>query len=246
MKIAVCYLTCTKNNLYFNFDRLIHHAETSQHDVSVFTYVNDETSTYEKNDNCITFSWKYLQDKFNYHHSYEYLERVNMGIQFLSLIDLYDTYKEEFDFYVFFEDDLMLNTSRNIFDKISFNHDVGLIHPRINDSNWTWANYKNNVSNLYKPMTGLLNYYYFKTKILKKFIDDTVNNNLYAHHEYLINGFLSYNPTIVISYLDRKYKCCIRLSQDEIKKYKNKRTIEIIHPVKNKETYDLFVNQNII
>lgn len=247
MKIAICYLTCISNDYDFNFQHLLNHIKgQTKHSVDLYKYINNENIDYEVNDNEITFSYDYITKQFNYSFR---LKNGNSpvgdlsGLQIFPLLDLMKKHPE-YDYYMFYEDDVLLNTDKNLFDNLDFTNKIILQNERIyNDLWWWYRGYKlNNVLHYLDPYSGLLNIYLVSKDILIYFIYTILNRGYYGHHELLFNGFVMKFYQNKISYLSDIYnlKCTVYDYQLDNESH------EITHPVKTKEQYDKLISNNII
>ena len=147
MKISICFLTTNKN--HFNLNLLKDQAKSSLYDIDIYEYINYEYNgkSYYIDNNTIYFNYDFLIKKTNYNRkNINYIWHPTLGkyvgLQFLPLIDMYINHKDEYDFYMFYEDDLLYFGKENLFDKIDFDCDVIFQDKRINvkKDNWMWIN----------------------------------------------------------------------------------------------------------
>lgn len=247
IRVAIAYLTCSENNLYFNLERLTSHINSSELcEVNLYKYINDEKCNYNIVNNEIYFSYKNITNQFNYPYRWynqDCAAGYNSGLQQFVLFDLYIKHSD-YDYYMFYEDDLMLNTSKNIFDNIDLNNDVYLPIPRNTNGYWHWYYLNNNIRHILPCAQGLLNLYIVKNEVLKNFIESILGNMYYGYDEVLVNGFFErYKDTYKTFYLNKKYNVQTVLPNEPIQVNKQ---CEIIHPVKTLNQYNNFLNTNII
>ena len=250
MNIAVCYLTTFNNTKTFNLIQLYKYISAcKKHNIDLYIYINNESlqnnivvNNELHNITTIYFSYDDLRNQFNYNHYWsngESSTKRNAGMQIFPLLNLYTTHNN-YDYYMFIEDDLLINANNNIFDDITYDFDIMFSAPRKISYEWSWIDKDNNIKTKYLPYTGLLNIYIVKNEILNNFINDVINKGLYAHHEYLFNGYTHYK-NYKISYLSDIYNIYCKLSLNEIN---NNHHYDIIHPIKTIKIYNIF-NVNI-
>lgn len=237
MKISICFLSTIKN--HFNLQELINQSNNSKnHQIDIYEYINDENNIddYKIDNNTIYFKFNYLRNKFNYHHIY-YNEAAeySAGMQFLTLLDMYINHKNEYDIYMFYEDDLSYFGKDNLFDKIDFNCDVIFQSPRltIEDDKWWWW-YNNNDHFINENLIiyhGLLNIYALKNYVCDNLLKFIQNN--YLHHEGLISTYVlnNYNNIHYINNYINSYLDFNDSYWDNPTKY------DLIHPIKLYERY---------
>lgn len=230
MKDICCVFLCReqKSIAAHNINHLQRMIDDSKYDCDLFIYDNVDFDVYRK--------------KFNYNHtfgaSYE-------GMMFLILLDGYQKHKDEYKYYMFFEDDLVFNSERNLFDDICDNfiyskdiYDVIFQNQRNKDYYWYWGIH-NHLSNIktqgYIPYSGLLNIFLMNQKTLEDLLK-FINDGNWAYHEYLINSYImKYKDKYNIGYLSDIYKVYTdfnRLNYD-----KNYKDYYLIHPIKTLEDY---------
>lgn len=189
-------------------------SQDSKYDIDIFLYEN--------------YDYGSIKTQLNYNHSFV----NNCGLNFLTVIDCYQ--KHQYDYYMFFEEDLIYNSTENLFDKIfdSFsNKEVIFQDQRILDYNWYWFTEKN-LSNInYKPYRGLLNIYVLKSNVIEDLLN-FIKEGYWGHHEYLINSFILEN-NYNIDYLSNifKIKCDFQKLEGKFSDY------DLIHPIKSMEEY---------
>lgn len=245
MNIAICYLTTSISQYQFNLNKLIEQInQCKKHYIDLYIYINDEnlinnyiTDNELNNIKYIHFSYSSLRQQFNYNHYWsngDSSTKRNSGMQIFPLLNLYQIHNN-YDYYMFIEDDVLINTNDNIFDKITYNFDILFSEPRTINNNWYWINKDNNIKKTFLPYSGLLNIYIVKNEVLNNFINNVINKGLYAHHEYLFNGY-SYYMRYNITYLSKLYNvyCKLKLNLNDC-------YYDIIHPVKTKEEYNKII-----
>jgi len=246
MKLAICFLTT--NEKHFNLNILKQQIKDSKlHNIDLYVYV-DNNDNYVIKDNITYFNYQYLKNKFNYQHTY-YSGNVNgstvfykAGMQFLPWLDMYTNHKDEYDMYLFFEDDVSYFSDKNLFDSIDFNCDALFQNKRITveeDEWWWWyhSEYKIDRNKIQKTFHGLLNIYGCKQHIINDFIN-FLNEDNYIHHELLLSAFILNNCNIKVNYVDDYFKCYFTY----INKYSLEEKYDFVHPVKTLEKYNFLNN----
>lgn len=248
MNIAICYLTYQNSNTYFNYNNLLNQINNCKnHKIDLYVYNNDDSINYIDYNKLILFSYKYFKNKFdfnlNIYNNYSNTKNKS-GLQILPFLDLYNNHKE-YDVYMFYEDDVLLNIKYNFFDKLFDTYkdfDVILQNYRKLDYEWSWYKTENNnIKNIYKPYSGLLNIYLMKNEIIQNFITDIIENKYIAHHEYLVNGYLIENKNIKKYYLSDLFNVNCEIY---LKNLKQNKSDEIIHPIKDIKYYNFYINNN--
>lgn len=249
MKIAVCFLSTNKN--HFNYDLLLQQTKESKlHEIDIYHYINDYNNIPHYllvNNNEIYFSFDVLKNKFNY-NNYLYKEKsiddkYNIaGNQFLCLLDLYVNNKNEYDFFLFWENDIVFfNKNNNFFDIIDFNCEALLLNNNFekNINEWFWIKYCNYYFNEHLDFkNALLQLYGFNKLSLEKFID-FINDKNYAHFELLIPTFVM-NKLNNINFISSFFNIKTEYYEISIDNINNK--IDILHPVKTIEKYNNYKN----
>lgn len=239
MKIACIILTNKKTEDIYqkNYAMLCDMSVKSKYNVDLYTYYNDESIYYESNDSMIHFSYKSLQDKFNYYHLFDEANTY-VGNTILALFDLYTNHKDEYDSYIFYEDDVAYTSDDNLFDTIFDNfkpdsYDIIFQSPRRKEDDWVWLG---NSNCTFPPYYGLLNLYIIKPKLIEELIHFIKDGN-YGHHEYIINGFVLSNG-LKVRYLSdflSVYSSYCKIGN----LYK---TYDILHPIKNCNELDFLIS----
>lgn len=166
-------------------------------------------------------------------------------MMFLILLDCYLKHKDEYKYYMFFEDDLVFNSERNLFDDICDNfiyskdvYDVIFQNQRNKDYYWYWGiyNYLSNIKTKgYIPYSGLLNIFLMNQKTLEDLLD-FINKGNWAYHEYLINSYImKYKDKYNIGYLSNIYK--VYTDFNRLSHNKNYKEYDLVHPIKTLEDY---------
>ena len=258
MKIALCYLTCVQNHLDFNFHHLVNHIKKSHQEIDLYKYVNDENINDYRvddlrvsiNNKCtqtnINFAFNTLRKKFHYYHEFTRTGSTPFkmgGMEILLMLDMYAKYGDKYDFYMFYEDDVLLNTRKNLFDNIDYNHDILFQCPRRINYRWYWySSNSNNIKDIYLPYEGLLHIYGAKPHVLNNLLNE-LNKGIYAHHEALFNGF-AHKYYTDMTYLSDTFNCYMVYIVDP--RNPIKRIYDIIHPIKSLDDYVKYRKRNII
>ena len=158
-------------------------------------------------------------------------------MEFLPLLDMYNNHKNEYDMYLFWEDDLSYFGKENIFDSIDFNCDAIFQDKRllVSDDNWFWwykADHKideNIIKNLYH---GLLNIYGLNHNVIDNLFEFIKNGN-YVEHEMLISAFVL-NNNYKVNYINNYIKCWLKY--DDSAPITNE--YDLIHPIKQIRKYN--------
>lgn len=240
MKIALCFLTTA--DYHFNIKMLKQQIKKSVlHDIDLYIYVdNNNKNHYTKCGNTIYFHYSYFRHIFNWNVEY-YNDgsaiAFKSGMEFLPLLDMYNNHKNEYDMYMFWEDDLSYFGKENIFDSIDFNCDAIFQDKRllVSDDNWFWwykAEHKIDESIIKILYHGLLNIYALKGNIIDSLFEFIKNGN-YVEHEMLISAFVL-NNNYNVNYINNYIKCWL--------KYEDSAPItneyDLIHPVKQIRKYN--------
>ena len=244
MNIAICYLTYQNSNTYFNYNILLKHVNNCKnHKIDLYVYNNDDSIEYLNYGKLILFSYKYLKNKFDFNLNISNFcsnTKNKSGLQILPFLDMYINHKE-YDIYMFYEDDVLLNINDNFFDKLFDNYnnsDIIFQKNRKLDYGWSW--YKsgnNNIKDIYKPYSGLLNIYFIKNELIQKFITDIIDKKYIAHHEYLVNGYFMENDNIKKYYLSDLFNINCQVY---VKSLSLNKSNEIIHPIKTIDYYNFY------
>lgn len=215
-------------------------ASYSKYDIDVYMYRNEESEFCRwKGKDCV-FGWKHLQNKFSYEKWYIKTMRYQ-GNCMLPMFDLYIRH-QDYDYYMFYEDDIAYLSKVNIFDKIfdTFEDKFDAIFQdhRINNPTWIWTEQRfQNLSEIkqFTQYEGLCNIYILSGKIINGLIK-FIKKGYFAHHENLINSFVlnNYKPDR-IKYIDDIFNIKCDWRPFDLSDCKNK--YDIVHPVKQIEDY---------
>ena len=241
MNIAICFLTTIKD--HFNLKLLKEQAKNSKnHNIDIYEYIDNDSEYYIK-ENTIYFNYQYLKNKFNYNHSWYNKTSGTLsksGLQFLPWLDMYINHKNEYDMYLYYEDDLSYFSEKNLFDIIDFNCDAIFQNKRNLPflDNWWWYYNDNNhyLSNKYIPYHGPLHIYGAKGNIIDGFIEFIKDN--YFHHELLISSYILTNK-YKVNYIDTYIYSYFAFFENNIS---NDIYYELIHPIKTIEKYNIIYN----
>lgn len=245
MNIAICFLSTVKN--HFNLENLKIQAKNSKlHNIDVYEYIENNDYTYNIEDKKIYFNLYFLSKKYKWDHIHDNVGnkiRDKAGLLFLPLIDLYTNFKDKYDMYLFYEDDVSYFGTENLFDIINFNSDVVFQDQRItvDDDHWVWWydwRNNNNVTNDVKIdrniikilYHGLLNFYGLKPYVIEKFLNFIKDN--YAFYELLISAFIL-NDNYSVHYINDYIQSYFSFNNDA--PISNKYLL--VHPVKTIEKY---------
>lgn len=226
-QILVVYQYITNNDIYeFNINHINKMINESKYDIDIELVENIDI---EK-----------LKNKYNYHHDF-YDSSKTTGLNFLILLDAYINHKDEYEYYLFWEEDLIFNSERNIFDDICDNfknYDIVFQNKRKLNHYWFWGlhNYLNNIKvKGYKPYEGLLNIYFMNSKVMEDLLK-FMNDGNWAHHEYLINSYIiKHKDKYNIGYLSNIYK--VYTDFNRLSHNKNYKEYDLVHPIKTLEDY---------
>jgi len=233
MKDICCVFLCKEQKFMaaYNINHLQRMIDDSKYDCDLFIYDNVDFDIYRK--------------QFNYNYTFG---PSYVGVTFLILLDCYQKHKDEYKYYMFFEDDLIFNSERNLFDDICDNfiynndnkdiYDVIFQNQRKKNYYWYWGIH-NHLSNIkrqcYIPYSGLLNIYLMNQKTIEDLIK-FINKGNWAHHEYLINSYILKNKDKYnIGYLNNIYK--VYSIANRLIHHKNYKEYDLIHPIKTLEEY---------
>lgn len=245
MKVCCLFLTC-KNSTnkvvmenYSNVARMC-----AQSNIDLYLYINDENQTYLDLGKTCYFSYSHLNYKFHYKYIFPERHKYYYGLMHLPLMDLYESHPE-YDFYLFYEDDVFFFGDYNIFDKIDFNKDVFFQDKRTIDEDWYWYHNYNNYSALdrkfYLPWSGCLHIYGMSNKTLEKYIAFIKKRKLHAHHEYSINSYVLNNnkPDITISYFPNDVTMNCSWDGNTL----DDNCYDLMHPIKDESMYLFYKKQ---
>lgn len=273
------YFRNITNNYVLQYDNIIHLFKTideTKNDIFIYCDLTQE----ELYDNEIKM-------KIN---NYFYAKNLNINICYFSFSDIIDNneivqkfklddiryvgicnyvvfefYKQfdNYDNYIFWEDDLLSTFSNFIYDDIN-NADIILLNEIEYDENWWWANQTDTrylgIYDKYKGYHTLYCTYRFSNQVLNNIISIIENNKLYGHFEDVYSS-------IIMDFIDnKKYKikylsqivgdsnCLISYDYDfikeiliehfdQIKNYNNM----IIHPIKDDSVYlSILTNKKLL
>jgi hypothetical protein len=247
MNIAVCFLSITKD--HFNLEELKKQAKESKlHNIDIYEYIENNDYTYNVEDKTIYYSLYHLAKKYNWNYVHTNIWNKigdKAGLLFLPLIDLYTNHKDEYDMFLFYEDDVSYFGNENLFDTIDLNTDVVFQDRRItvDDDHWAWwyderLNRDTKIDReIIKVLYhGLLNFYALKSNVIADFIKFIKDN--YAYYELLIPAFV----------LNNDYK--VNYANDYVKTYSSfsddapiTDEFLLVHPIKTIEKYNLIKSE---
>ena len=150
---------------------------------------------------------------------------------------MYCNHKNEYDIYMFYENDLSYFGKKNLFDSINFNNDIIFQKKCINikkDLDWYWYKIHDyNILGSYTIYHSLMNIYCANSNFIEGLLK-FMNNN-YMHHEGLIHTY-ALNNNYKIDYINNY----IPLYCNYINNIKKIRvySYDLIHPIKLEETYN--------
>jgi hypothetical protein len=244
MNIAICFLTTNKN--HFNLKLLKDQIKLSSlHNIDVYEYI-DNDSEYIIDDHIIYFNYDFLVKKTKYNRAeINYIHPAlgkKVGLEFLTFIDMYINHKNEYDFYMFYEDDVSYFGSKNLFDIIDFNCDAIFQDRRFNakEDGWYWTSCEpynlNDINIIYH---GLLNIYGLTGNIINEIINYYSQGN-YCHHEGLISSYVLNNGKYKVNYINDYIKSYFDFWDSvEVNGY-----YDLIHPIKTEEKYNIIYNEH--
>lgn len=237
MKIAICFLSIKEN--HFNYNLLKEQCDNSKlHKIDIFYYINDNNINYKRSKEYIYFNYNYLKHKYKYYHDFldAYKYSSYYGLTFLTWLDMYSEHKNEYDMYLFYEDDICYFGDNNFFDLIDFNTDVLLqdcVNLYKNDTTWYWYNEgPYNILNSYDIYHCIMNIYGAKQKVIEGFLD-FINKN-YIHDEALLPTYVL-NNEFFVNYIN-DYIPLYSNYIDNINNIKSQ-NFNLIHPIKTKDQY---------
>lgn len=232
MKIAVCFLSTIEN--HFNLEVLRSYALRSEYDIDVYEYIDSNFNKDE--DERVYFTYDYLMYRFNYNHKF-YNEssktKDKSGLQFLPYLDMCVRHIDEYDMFMFYEDDV--SCFSNLFTAIDWECDFVFQdrRKRVGDyKSWFWATQEHSIEGM--KAFGLLNVYAGNKKAVECILDYIKNN--YGHHEMLISSCIVNNNDIKIHYIGDYMSTYMTFINNPEKMLFNIRSL--MHPIKTKELYN--------
>lgn len=247
MKIAVCFLSIIKD--HFNLQNLKNQANNSKyHQIDIYEYL-DYDSEYKNENNTIYFNYPELKRKFNYLYEYDWKPGLGKkeGMMFLPFLDMWLKHKNEYDFYLFIEDDVSYFGNKNLFDTINFDcHALMIFHPymftKYMQNHWWLVQAPHYLDpNIIKDNCHrYCNIFGMQSNIVSQLVDFIDEGN-YAFFEWMIPSFL-FNIPIKINYISSYLRVFDTFDETHLPK---QLFYEMIHPIKNIETYNYYKNNFI-
>lgn len=244
----------TKYDVIINCNREEYHKEDDVNYAS--KYFSDFLSS---NVQFKFFSWKDVIykhpdiSKFKDIESAYRQKKLHIGIcQFI----LFDNYTEhnDYDHYIFWEDDILTTCKKFIYDSIPETFDIVLIKPFEYSVRWFWYKFYKHDLGKFEHNNGIHQLYCtyrLSNDTLKDIIINTEENHLYGHHENILSNVIKWlidNKHYTVTTIDQEFPAQLILDVKTLfvnrklnQIYNANKTYNnlIIHPIKN---YDQVLN----
>ena len=239
MKIAVCFLSCKRD--HFNLEKWKFQAYNSKyHNIDIYEYI-DHDAEYIIDGNTILFNYDYLRNKFNWHVVYNNLgSAVGMKSSTLLLpwLDMWSNHKNEYDMYLYIENDIAYFGKKNFFDEIDFNCDTIFATNRylMSQFNWGWYDSEHKLDrNVIKDYWhGLCNFFGYTSNKIEK-LAAFINEGNYAHCEWLLSSFAMNQNPLHVHYVSNYMNVWTSYIKRDLPQNK---VYDLIHPIKTEYEYN--------